>query len=103
MTAMSVVTRNDCFSRHPAIAWRRIADEIVLVPVGAPAAPGDAIFVLNEVAARAWELADAPRSIEALAAAIAEEFEVGIEEARADLRELFDDLERAGAVSRVAT
>jgi hypothetical protein len=98
----SACTQGVRYSKAASVAWRRIADEVVIVPIGRQADSLDSIYVLNEVAARTWELVDGERAIPGLASAIADEFEVEPAQAEADLVELLGELERVGAVTRVA-
>ncbi|MDD5307007.1 MAG: PqqD family protein [Deltaproteobacteria bacterium] len=90
------------YAKETSVAWRRIADEVVIVPIGRPANRLDSIYVLNEVAARAWELLERGTSISGLASAICEEFEVEPDEAEADLADLLAELEQVGAVTKAA-
>jgi hypothetical protein len=99
---ISIGLQSNRYFREPSVAWRRIADEVVLVPVRGKVGCGDAIYVLSEVAARTWELVDGGQSISSLAEAIAEEFEVEADEAETDLAELLENLERVGVVAKVA-
>jgi hypothetical protein len=79
--------------RDPAVVSRQIGDEAVLVhPVQGM------IRVLNAVGARVWELADGRRSIESLAAQIADEYNVPPEQVEADVLSFCDDLERRGVL-----
>jgi hypothetical protein len=97
----SAYTQGVRYTRATSVAWRRIADEVVIVPISRQADQLDSIYVLNEVAARIWELVDGERSVVGLAEAIADEFEVEPAEAQTDLAELLAELERVGAVTRV--
>jgi hypothetical protein len=90
---MSVV-----YSKNPDVVFRKIAGECILVPIKNRIGDMEAIYTLNEVAARAWELVDGRRSLEAIGAEIGSEFDVPPEVAAADLSELFYQLERAGTV-----
>jgi hypothetical protein len=58
----------------------------------------DSIYTLNEVAAWAWELIDGHRQASEIRDLIVAEFEVGSEEAGADLVEFLQQLESVGAV-----
>ncbi len=98
----SVRTQGVRYAKETSVAWRRIADEVVIVPIGRPANRLDSIYVLNEVAARAWELLERGTSISGLASAICEEFEVEPDEAEADLADLLAELEQVGAVTKAA-
>jgi hypothetical protein len=98
----SACTQGVRYSKAASVAWRRIADEVVIVPISRQAESLDSIYVLNEVAARTWELLEGASAVPELAAAICEEFEVEADEAEADLVGLLADLEQVGAITRVS-
>jgi len=89
------------FAKDPSIVARKIADEFILVPIRRKAGDLESIYTLNEVAARIWELVDGQKRVHDIRDVIVEEFEVGPEQAEADLVELLQQLEQVGAV-RVA-
>ena len=74
---------------HPQTAGRVIDGEAVLI-----LADSSEIKVLNDVGSRIFELADGSRSVAAICQMIAQEYDVTLEVARADvadfLRELVD-------------
>jgi len=86
------------FAQAPSIVSRQIAGESILVPIRQTAGEVESIYTLNEVAARAWELLDGQRRLSEIQDLIVAEFEVGPEEAGADLVEFLQQLERVGAV-----
>ena len=88
-------------AKDPSIVDRKIADEFILVPIRQKTGDLESIYTLNEVAARIWELVDGQKRVEEIRDAIVEEFEVGPEEAEADLVELLQQLEQVGAVRAV--
>jgi hypothetical protein len=77
---------------------RRVGDEFVLVPICAVPAQMDSLYVLNEVAARTWELLDGTRTVADICTAIVDEFEVDRDEAERDLIDLLRQLEQVAAV-----
>ena len=91
--------------RHPDVAWRNWGGEVViLTPAGHdPAAPvgqaDGAEHDLNDVGSRIWELCDGQRSVEQIAAALAEEFEVEPQAARTDALEFVEGLLRMRLVT----
>jgi hypothetical protein len=87
--------------RSDAVVSRRIADETILVPIKSTAGELDDIFTLNEVASRVWELADGARTINAIAAVIASEYDVAADNALIDTRELIGMFKQAEVVSFV--
>jgi hypothetical protein len=89
------------YERNPDFIFRRIVDELVLVPVRQDVVDMDCIYTLNPLGAFIWEKLDGPITLGNLQAAIVEEYDVEPEAAAADLREFLHDLETAGAVRRV--
>lgn len=78
--------------QHPDIASRTIdGQEVVVVPETRK------LQILNEVATRVWSLCDG-RTIDDMADAIVEEFEVEREEALSDILELVSDMRERGMV-----
>jgi len=89
------------YSQDPDIVSRRIADETILVPVRGKTHDLDSLYTLNDSGARAWELVDGRHSLGQIRDRIVSEYEVGPEEAGADLIELMTALEQIGAVVKV--
>ena len=72
-------------TKNEAIVARRIGDEFILVPIHQKAGEVDSIYTLNEVGARVWDLLDGQTPLREIRDTIVQEFEVGPEEAEADL------------------
>lgn len=89
------------YERNPDYIFRKIVDELVLVPVRQDVADMDCIYTLNALGAFIWEELDGPTTLADLQAAIVEEYAVEPEVAAADLREFIQELEAADAVRRV--
>lgn len=89
--------------RASGVVTRRVAGELVLVPVagaGAGQARDTRFFVLNETAERLWSLLETPRSPDELARHLTNEFEVDASRARADVDAFLADLDAQGAILR---
>ena len=87
------------YARNPDFVFRRIADEVILLPIRKNLGDLESIFTLNEVAARIWELLDGRRTLEEIRDQVVAEYEVAPETAGADLEELLRQLEAIRAVS----
>lgn len=87
--------------KNPSFVSRRIADEVILVPISHKLGEIDCLYALNEVGARIWELIDAHRSLKELRDAIIAEFEVSETEAQEDLAGLIEQLNEIGAIQEV--
>lgn len=80
------------------MAWRRVGEEVVLVPIGARRSDLDSVYLLDEVGAAIWELADGQRSTSDIVDALVEEFEVTRERADSDLQVFLTRLTDIGAM-----
>ena len=78
--------------RHPDSSFRQIGDEGGLVVL-----PGRSeVKVLNPVGIAVFSRLDGSRDVEALAAAVADEFDVDLEKAREDVTEFLMELQDDG-------
>ena len=90
-----------CFNKDPNMVSRKIADEVILVPIRQNVGDLESIYTLNEVAARIWELMDGEMKVREIKDKIVEEFKVTPEEAEADILELLKQLEIVGGIKVV--
>jgi len=73
--------------RNPKLAWREIDGEVVII------SPDDSqVHELNETASLIWKFADGKHSVDQIAEVVAEGYEVPVEVAQADVRELIEML-----------
>ena len=79
--------------RSTRVAWRRIEDEVVVV-----SSDQNNLTILNDTAARVWELLEGTRSLDQLTDAIHLEFEVSREVARADVGKFVGELQTRGLI-----
>jgi len=77
---------------------RRVANEVVLVPVRQNVADLQRIYTTNEVGARIWELIDSGETVADIILTISSEYEVEQKQAEADVIEFLDHLESVGAI-----
>jgi hypothetical protein len=89
MTAGRVVQAED-------VIWRRIGDEVVVIKDD-----GLATHVLNKTAAMIWEMCDGNCGIDEITARLCERFDVSLEEAGADVREIIEKLVEIGIMNKV--
>ena len=82
-----------CFDKDPNIVSRKIADEVILVPVRQNVGDLENIYTLNEIGAFIWELIDGERKVKEIKEIIIEEFNVSSQEAESDLIELLREME----------
>lgn len=89
---MAVERLSKAYIRASEVASRSIAGECVIVPVRKGVAELDAIFTLDGVGERIWELLEHPVTGERIVEVVCAEYEVTPEQAGADVTELLDDL-----------
>ncbi len=89
------------YERNPNLIFRRIVDELVLVPVRQDVADMNCIYTMNRVGAFIWDKLDGGSALGDLQAAVAGEYDAEPESIGADLLDFIGELEAAGAVRRV--
>lgn len=89
------------YKRNEHIVSRAIVGETLLVPIQGHLADMRRIFALNPVADYVWEKLDGDTTIDRIAAAIFEDFQVSKNEADNDLVELLEELIEAELVVEV--
>ncbi|MBU0633428.1 MAG: PqqD family protein [Candidatus Omnitrophica bacterium] len=81
------------YKKTDAIVSRKIADELILVPIRQQVADLQNFYALEgEVASRLWELLDEDRTKGQLAAQISREFEISQEQAGTDINAFIEKL-----------
>ncbi len=86
------------FRKDSSMVSRKIADEFILVPIRRKLGEAEALYALNQVGGRIWELLDGQRSLRVLRDSLVEEFDVSATQAQADLTELIEQLQGIGAI-----
>ncbi len=90
------------YERNPDFVFRKILDELMLVPIRQEIADMDCIYSLNEVGAFIWEKLDGGVSLKELQQAVTDQFTADdSEDTDTDVCEFLEELEQAGAVRRV--
>jgi hypothetical protein len=80
---------------------RHIAGETLIIPVAGRVGDLDAIYTLNEVGSRIWDLIERPTTVVRIADVLSREFDVSSEEATRDVLEFLDLLEARRLVEAV--
>lgn len=93
--AMNVVYR-----KVGQVVCRRVAGEAVLVPVRGRLADMQRLFALDPVGEVVWQRIDGVTPLAGVRDAVLEEFEVGREQAEADIAAFAGDLAAAGLVEQ---
>lgn len=87
----SFVTSDDLMARN-------IAGETLIVPIKNRVGDLSAIYTLNEVGARIWQLIEHGQPVGQIVEAIATEYDVTVDEATQDVLELLASMEAAGLI-----
>lgn len=87
------------YKKSDSIVSRKIADEVILVPIRQDVGDLDSIYTLNEIAAYVWELVDGERTVKEIRDIIVSEYEVSSIKAGEDITECLRQLESINAVA----
>ena len=80
-------------SHSPAVVYRRINGEYLLIPLTDNIADMDSLYRMNETGAFIWELIDGKRDIRDITSKIAEEFDVETDIAEKDLLDFLREIQ----------
>jgi len=89
---------NKVYKKSASIVSRKIADELILVPIQRNVGDLESIYTLNEAAAFIWDLINGKRKFREIKEMIIEEFEVKPEEAENDLKDILLQLTKIEAI-----
>ena len=96
---MEILSRR--YRKSPDLVFRQIAGEFVLVPIRHDVADLEAVYTLGGAGVRIWELLDGERDGHAILSQIVQEYDVAVDEARADLLQFLGDLEAVQGIAPV--
>jgi len=103
LAQMGDVTGLDAtYARDPDFVSRRIADEVLVLPIRKNLGDLESIYTLNEVGARIWELLDGRRTLREIRDVIVGEYQVTDQEATVDLETFVEHLTAIGALAAPA-
>jgi len=80
------------FKRNQDIVFRKIASEVILVPIRQKIADLQNIFSLNEVGAYIWELLDGENTFSQIKEKLSNEYNISNQIAERDLNDFLQDL-----------
>ena len=86
--------------RNDNFLMRDIGGKPLLVPLGAHVMDMNGMVILNETGRCIWELLAKERSVDDLANAVVERFNVGIGRARADVQVFVDEINGLGLLEQ---
>jgi hypothetical protein len=96
-----MIRPDQVFSKSDHVISRKIADELILVPVRRSVAEMESLFTLNEVGARIYELIDGERTVGTISGTIVEEFEVSRAQAETDVNEFLEKLTAIDGIEEI--
>ena len=89
------------YQRNEDFIFRKVVEEMILVPIKQNIAEMDQIYTLNEVGAFLWELLSQPRSLKELQQAVLAEFEADPQNVLADVSRFIQDAQSFGALQEI--
>ncbi len=87
--------------RNSDFIFRKIVDEMVLVPIRQNVADLNAIFTLNEIGAFIWEKLGNPITLTELEEAILADYDADIQTVKRELEVFLHDMAEIGAINEV--
>jgi hypothetical protein len=92
---------NKKFQKSSSMVGRKVANELILVPIRQNIAALEYIYTLNEVAGRVWELLDSCKTIPEIVSALTKEYAVEASQAEADVIEFLSSMKEIEAIEEV--
>jgi hypothetical protein len=86
------------YKKDDMMVSRKIADEMILVPIKHNVGDLAYMFTLNDVASRIWELIDGGKNLEEIVSVLTQEYEVEAHQAEADVLEFLAQMKDIGAI-----
>lgn len=90
--------RETCYTRGDDFVARDIAGETIIVPIRNGVGDLNAVYTLNEVGTRIWQLIDGRTSAPEITGTITDEYEIPETEALGDILEYLASLQEAGLI-----
>ena len=88
------------YKRDESVAYEKYGESYVIIPLRRlNGAIEDNVFILDEVAARVWELLATPHTLAGMRDEIFQEYDAGISEIEKDLRSYLEDLLNIQAIT----
>lgn len=87
------------YHKNSSMVARKVADEVILVPIRQNVGDLQCIYTLNDVGARIWELLDSEATAADMVSALGTEYKVERQQVEADLVDFLDQLESIGAIA----
>ena len=89
------------YARNPDFIFRKIVEEMILVPIVQDVANMDCVYALNEIGTLVWQQLENPRSKQELSDIILQDYAAEPETVQMDLNVFLDNMLEAGAIREV--
>ena len=89
---------NGYYTKDNNIVTRSIAGETIIVPIRGGVGDLDSIYILNEIAAKIWQLIDGRAPVYRLIDVLCTEYDVTAADAAKDVSDFLASLEAAGLI-----
>ena len=95
---MALWPEEHSFVRSQSVVARVISGETLIVPVRAKVGDLASIYTFNATGSLIWKLLETPKTLAALASAVALQYEVDLAQARSDVEKFVEEMKAAGLV-----
>ncbi len=95
---MDLTVRYIC---RPDIVWRKIGDEVLLLPIHSRLDDMESMFTLNEMAAKVWSMLDGRRNLLEVRDAILDEYEAEPQQVEQDIANIVEQWLEINAIEAV--
>ena len=92
---------DQCYRKDNSVVSRKIADEVILVPIRKNVGDLESIYTFDEVGARIWELIDGKRRLEEIKDILLSEFDVAEVTLVTDMKNFISQVESIGGIKLV--
>ena len=90
------------YIRNANFIFRRIIEEMILVPINKNVVNMDSIYTLNDLGAFLWEKLEKPCTVVELQQAVLDEYDVDQETVQTDLESFIEEMMSISAVEQVS-
>lgn len=86
------------YEKDATMVARKIAGEMILVPIRQNVGDLQCMYTLNDVGSRIWEILDGGTTVDKIISVLASEYKVEAQQAEADVMEFLAHMKEIGAV-----
>lgn len=100
---MAEAFNRETFTRSKSVVARVVSGETLIVPIRGKVGDLASIYSFNGTGTLIWKLLESPKTIEQLAASIAQEYEVDSVQAKTDVTSFVAEMKAVGLVEVAAS